>query len=128
MLPDAFVHTDLGPHDSRIARSILRVERSLRQVGAEHHAQGRPARSRPTICCSTPCAPSSRPAKPHFVNHPMMVADHGERYAAVSCYNSLKIGGGAHTLVRLNLKEVVLAPQRRRRRLPRRHAARTTSS
>ena len=31
MLPDAFVHLDLGPHDSRIARSILRVERSLRQ-------------------------------------------------------------------------------------------------
>jgi hypothetical protein len=26
----------------------------------------------------------------------------------VSCYNSLKIGGGAHTLVRLNLKEVAL--------------------
>ena len=46
--------------------------------------------------------------KPHFVNHPMMVADHGERYAAVSCYNSLKIGGGAHTLVRMNLKEVAL--------------------
>ena len=46
--------------------------------------------------------------KPHFVNHPMMVGDHGERYAAVSCYNSLKIGGGAHTLVRMNLKEVAL--------------------
>ena len=26
----------------------------------------------------------------------------------MSCYNSLKIGGGAHTLVRLNLKEVAL--------------------
>ena len=50
--------------------------------------------------------------KPHFVNHPMMVADHGERYAAVSCYNSLKIGGGAHTLVRLNLKEVALRHER----------------
>ncbi|MGZ0229144.1 MAG: glycyl radical enzyme domain-containing protein, partial [Acidimicrobiales bacterium] len=33
---------------------------------------------------------------------------HGEQYAAVSCYNSLKIGGGAHTLVRMNLKEVAL--------------------
>ena len=32
MLPDAFVHTDIGPADSRLARSILRVERSLRQV------------------------------------------------------------------------------------------------
>ena len=32
MLPDAFVHTNLGPHDNRVARSILRVERSLRQA------------------------------------------------------------------------------------------------
>ena len=32
MLPDAFVHLDVGPHDSRITRSIFRVERSLRQV------------------------------------------------------------------------------------------------
>ena len=32
MLPDAFVHLDLGPADSRIVRSIFRVERSLRQA------------------------------------------------------------------------------------------------
>jgi YjjI family glycine radical enzyme len=37
-----------------------------------------------------------------------MTHDLGERYAAVSCYNSLKIGGGSHTLGRLNLKEAVL--------------------
>ena len=49
--------------------------------------------------------------KPHFVNHPLMVRDLGEDYAAVSCYNSLKIGGGSHTLNRLNLKEVALLHQ-----------------
>ena len=32
MLPDAFVRLDLGRHDSRITRSIPRVERSLRQA------------------------------------------------------------------------------------------------
>jgi hypothetical protein len=32
LLPDAFVHTNLGPGDGRVVRSILRVERSLRQV------------------------------------------------------------------------------------------------
>ena len=47
-------------------------------------------------------------AQPHLVNHPMMVADLGERYGVVSCYNSLPVGGGSHTLVRLNLKEVAL--------------------
>ena len=61
--------------------------------------------------------------KPHFVNHPMMVGDHGERYAAVSCYNSLKIGGGAHTLVRLNLKEVALRHTGGVDGVPRRHPA-----
>ena len=47
-------------------------------------------------------------AQPHLVNHPLMVRDLGERYGVVSCYNSLPVGGGAHTLVRLNLKEVAL--------------------
>ena len=37
----------------------------------------------------------------------MMVADHGEEYGVVSCYNSLKVRGGAHSLVRLNLKRAV---------------------
>jgi len=44
-------------------------------------------------------------AKPHFVHHPRLVADLGEAYGVASCYNSLKVGGGAHTLVRLNLRE-----------------------
>jgi YjjI family glycine radical enzyme len=107
MLPDAFVHVDLGPADSRITRSILRVERSLRQA-----VPNITLRIDPTITPDDLVLDAVRTVfetgKPHFVNHPMMVADHGERYAAVSCYNSLKIGGGAHTLVRLNLEEVAL--------------------
>ena len=46
--------------------------------------------------------------KPHFVNHEMMVRDLGPEYGVASCYNSLKAGGGSHTLTRLNLKEVAL--------------------
>lgn len=107
MLPDAFVHTDLGPADSRITRSILRIERSLRQVVPNITLKVDPAIT-PDDLVLDAVQTVFETGKPHFVNHPMMVADHGERYAAVSCYNSLKIGGGAHTLVRLNLKEVVL--------------------
>ena len=107
MLPDAFVHTDIGPADSRLARSILRVERSLRQVVPNITLKVDPAVT-PDDLVLDAVQTVFETAKPHFVNHPMMVGDHGERYAAVSCYNSLKIGGGAHTLVRLNLKEVVL--------------------
>jgi YjjI family glycine radical enzyme len=107
MLPDAFVHTDIGPGDSRIARSILRVERSLHQVVPNLTLKVDPNLT-PDDLIIDAVRTVFETAKPHFVNHPMMVADHGQQYAAVSCYNSLKVGGGAHTLVRLNLKEVVL--------------------
>lgn len=107
MLPDAFVHLDLGPHDSRITRSILRVERSLRQAVPNITLKVDPEVT-PDDLIEDAVRTVFETGKPHFVNHPMMVADHGERYAAVSCYNSLKIGGGAHTLVRLNLKEAAL--------------------
>ncbi len=107
MLPDAFVHLDVGPRDSRIVRSVLRVERSLRQSVPNITLRVDPSITPDDLIGDAVCTVFET-GKPHFVNHPMMVADHGEGYAAVSCYNSLKIGGGAHTLVRLNLKEVVL--------------------
>ncbi len=104
MLPDAFVHTDLGPDDTRVGRAILRLERELLQVVPNLTLKVDPVRTpddllldavRTVFACG----------KPHFVNHPMMLGDLGPDYAAVSCYNSLKIGGGSHTLVRLNLAE-----------------------
>lgn len=107
MLPDAFVHLDLGPGDSRITRSIFRVERSLRQAVPNITLKVDPDVT-PDDLIEDGVRTVFETGKPHFVNHPMMVGDHGDRYAAVSCYNSLKIGGGAHTLVRLNLKEVAL--------------------
>lgn len=107
MLPDAFVHLDLGPHDSRITRSVFRVERSLRQSVPNITLKVDPVVT-PDDLVDDAVRTVFETGKPHFVNHPMMAADHGEHYAAVSCYNSLKIGGGAHTLVRLNLKEVAL--------------------
>ncbi len=107
MQPDAFAHLDLGPGDSRITRSILRVERSLRQAVPNITLKVDPDLT-PDDLVLDGVRTVFETGKPHFVNHPMMVGDHGEHYAAVSCYNSLKIGGGAHTLVRVNLKEVAL--------------------
>ncbi len=107
LLPDAFTHTDLGPEDSRIARSIFRVERSLRQVVPNITLKVDPDRT-PDDLIEDGVLTVFETGKPHFVNHPMMVGDHGEDYASVSCYNSLKIGGGSHTLSRINLKEVAL--------------------
>ncbi len=105
LLPDAFTHANVGPADGRVIRSIWRVERSLRQVVPNLTLKVSP--ETPDDLIEDAVRTVFVTAKPHFVNHPMMVADHGTEYAAVSCYNSLKVRGGAHTLVRLNLKRAV---------------------
>ena len=110
MVPDAFAHLDVGPADGRVVRSILRVERSLRQAVPNITLKVDPDLT-PDDLVLDAVRTVFETGKPHFVNHPMMVGDHGEGYAAVSCYNSLKLGGGSHTLVRLNLKEVALRHQ-----------------
>ncbi len=110
MLPDAFVHTDLGPHDSRITRALLHIDRDLLQVVPNITLKVDPEIT-PDDLILDAVGTVFATGKPHFVNHPLMVRDLGEDYAAVSCYNSLKIGGGSHTLNRLNLKEVVLQHQ-----------------
>lgn len=105
MLPDAFVHADVGPSDSRMVRAIWRVERSLRQVVPNLTMKVSP--DTPDDLIEDAVRTVFETGKPHFVNHPMMLADHGEEYAVVSCYNSLKVRGGAHSLVRLNLRRAV---------------------
>ncbi len=107
MVPDAFAHTDLGPDDTRVGRMMLRLARELRQVVPNMTMRVDPVRT-PDDLLLEGVLTMFDSAQPHFVNHPMMVANHGEGYASVSCYNSLPIGGGSHTLVRLNLKETVL--------------------
>ena len=105
-LPDAFVHADLGPDDGRVVRALLRVDRELRQVVPNLTLRVDPVRTPDDLLCEavrTACADG----KPHFVNDPMMTADLGPAYGVVSCYNSLPRGGGAYTLVRLNLAESV---------------------
>jgi len=107
MFPDAFTHTDLGPDDSRVGRIVLRLERELLQVVPNITLRVDPDRT-PDDYLLDAVRTVFECGKPHFVSHRLMTRDLGERYAAVSCYNSLKIGGGSHTLVRLNLKEAVL--------------------
>jgi len=106
MVPDAFAHTDLGPHDTPFARAVLRLERELKQVVPNITLKVQPGVTPDSLLLDA-VETVFACAKPHFANHEMMACDHGESYAAVSCYNSLKIGGGAHTLVRLNLAEAV---------------------
>ena len=109
-LPDAFTHTTIGPDDSRVGRAVLAIERELRQVVPNLTMRVDPERT-PDDYVLDAVRTVFDCAKPHFVNDPMMRADLGENYGVASCYNSLLEGGGAHTLVRLNLKEIALQHQ-----------------
>ncbi|SHI19311.1 YjjI family glycine radical enzyme [Ferrimonas marina] len=103
-LPDSFVHANLGPADSRIGRSVLRVDAQLAQsvpnLTFRYQEGVTPADllsqlSDNIVACN----------KPHIANHQMISRDFDGDYGQVSCYNSLPIGGGAHTMMRLNLRQ-----------------------
>jgi YjjI family glycine radical enzyme len=104
MFPDAFAHANLGPDDGRVVRAALKVHRHARQVVPNLTLKFDPARTPDSLLLDA-MQTVVEVGQPHLVNHPMMTADLGNRYGVVSCYNSLPVGGGAHTLVRLNLKE-----------------------
>jgi YjjI family glycine radical enzyme len=102
LLPDAFVHANLGPHDSRVARTILAVERDLLQVVPNLTLKVDPDTS-PDGLLLDAIATVFACAKPHFVDDRALRTQVDDRYGVVSCYNSLRQAGGSHTLVRLNL-------------------------
>lgn len=108
MFPDAFAHTNLSPVYNRVAKTILSLERELLQVVPNISLKVDPQLTSDEYILDAVKAVFAC-GKPHFINDVMMQNDLGPDYAAVSCYNSLKIGGGSHTLVRINLKETVLA-------------------
>jgi YjjI family glycine radical enzyme len=104
LFPDAFAHANLGPADGRVARAALAVHRAARQVVPNLTLRVDPAVTPDSLLLDA-METVVAVAQPHLVNHPMMVGDLGPRYGVVSCYNSLPVGGGSHTLVRLDLKE-----------------------
>ena len=108
ILPDGFVHANIGPQDNRVLRTILDVEREVQQIVPNLSLKVDPVHTSDDLLLDA-IGTVFETAKPHFVNHPMMVDDLGVEYGVVSCYNSLKKGGGSHTMVRLNLKEAALA-------------------
>lgn len=100
-LPDAFVHMNLGPRDTPVGRAVLRAERRLRNAVPNLSLKVGSETSEAFLLEAV--ATALETGKPYFVNHPALTAILGEDYAIASCYNTLPIGGGSHTLVRLNL-------------------------
>ncbi len=107
LVPDAFAHANLGPRDSRVARSVLRVDRELEQVVPNLTLKVDPDLT-PDALIGEAVRTVFVTAKPHFVNDPLMVRDLGRDYGVVSCYNSLPRGGGSLTLSRIDLRQVAL--------------------
>lgn len=103
-IPDAFTHANIGPADNEVARAILRVDRELAQVVPNLTLKWDAGSSGDGLLLA---AAESIAAvnKPHIANHRMISADFPAGYGVVSCYNTLPVGGGSHTLVRLNLAE-----------------------
>lgn len=106
VLPDAFMHANIGPTDNRVARMVLRVDAELKQIAPNLTFLYDPAISTPDILqiAATNIANCS---KPHIANHPVHAATFDAKgYGIVSCYNALPVCGGASTLTRVNLAKV----------------------
>ncbi|MCX7970818.1 MAG: YjjI family glycine radical enzyme [Negativicutes bacterium] len=102
VLPDAFVHANIGPRDSSIARWLLEIEGRRRSAVPNLTLKYSPAVTPPALA-EQAALTALDVAKPCFANHEAYQQLWPQGYAIVSCYNALPVGGGSHTLVRLNL-------------------------
>jgi len=105
-LPDAFMHANIGPHDTPVTRAILRADAELKQVAPNLTFIYDPEIT-PDDLLLTVAKNICECSKPHISNGPVndKIFTKGG-YGVVSCYNSLPLAGGGSTLVRLNLKAI----------------------
>ncbi len=104
-ITDSFCHANIGPHDSKAARLILKAEKELQN--AVPNLTLKYSKNTPDKLALAAINTALTTAKPSFANHAMFSNDLGSEYAIASCYNGLPIGGGAYTLVRLNFGRLV---------------------
>ena len=106
VLPDAFMHVNIGPDDNRICRLLLRIDGELKQAAPNLSLFHDPAQT-PDSLLLRGVENIAACSKPHIVNYPLHRETFDARgFGIVSCYNALPLGGGANTLVRLSLKGV----------------------
>ncbi|MGR1199104.1 YjjI family glycine radical enzyme [Aeromonas hydrophila] len=106
VLPDAFMHVNIGPDDNRLCRLILRIDGDLKQVAPNLTLFHDPAQT-PDSLLLQGVKNIAACSKPHIANYPLHSNTFDERgFGIVSCYNALPQAGGANTLVRLSLKRV----------------------
>ena len=106
VLPDAFMHANIGPSDNRVARTILRVDAELKQIAPNLTFLYDPDISTDEIL-QIAATNITKCSKPHIANHPIHRDTFDARgYGIVSCYNALPVCGGSSTLTRVNLYAV----------------------
>lgn len=105
-LPDAFMHVNIGPHDTPVTRAILRADAELKQVAPNLTFIYDPEITPDSLLLEV-AKNICECSKPHISNGPVndKIFTKGG-YGVVSCYNSLPLAGGGSTLVRLNLKAI----------------------
>ncbi len=98
---DSFCHANIGPIETKAGNLILKAERELEAAIPNITLKySKDTSEKFAIDCVNTVLIT---AKPSFANHEMFAEELGDKYAIVSCYNGLYIGGGSYTLSRLNL-------------------------
>lgn len=107
VFPDSFVHFNIGPKDTLTGKILVELSEKMQLAVPNITLKYDPDITSDEFAIM--CIKSMlKTAKPSFANHKMFVSEWGNEYAIASCYNGLKIGGGAYTLSRLRLHECAL--------------------
>lgn len=103
-ITDSFCHANIGPLVTKAGKIILEVERELEN--ATPNITLKYNSDLDTSFVEEAIKTALKTAKPSFANDAMFRDDFNGDYAIASCYNGLPIGGGAYTLVRMNLRHL----------------------
>lgn len=100
-ITDSFCHANIGPLETKAGFIILDVMKELELPTPNLTLKYDETTSKKLAIKGIETALVT--AKPSFANNKMFTDDFRGEYGIVSCYNGLKVGGGANTLVRVRL-------------------------
>lgn len=101
-ITDSFCHGNIGPKETKAGYLILRAINELDNPTPNITIKYDEELTSQNFALEA-AESSLHKSKPSFANHRQFSEDLNGDYAIVSCYNGLKIGGGAYTLVRSRL-------------------------
>lgn len=100
-ITDSFCHANIGPKETRAGKLILKAMREL-QLPTPNLTLKYDVTTSDNLAIDA-IETALITAKPSFANNDIFSDDFKGEYGIVSCYNGLKVGGGANTLVRIRL-------------------------